>query len=363
MKIAHVLQWFELGGGESVALRLAGRQREAGHDVQALAFAGGPLQQRFEREGIPTQVLPKRAGFDPLLYVRVLAVCLTRGYTVVHTHDQQSLVYVAAPARASGARVIHTKHGDTVEGTRRLVLRRMAAAFVHAFVAVSETTAGTARHHREVSEGKLTVVENGVDTTRFGPDDQARSALRRELGIGADARLIGTVGRQERVKNPELLMRAVAPLLGPDVHLVLAGDGSLAGRLSALSASLPNTESIHLLGRRDDIPRLLSALDIFALSSEAEGLPLVILEAMATGLPVISTAVGGIPAVVQDARTGILVPTGDEQALRVAVGSLLGDLGRAGEMGGRGRTLVEDQYSLDVVSEAYQRLYQGARLE
>ena len=78
VKIAHVLQWFELGGGESVALRLAGRQREAGHDVQALAFAGGPLQQRFEREGIPTQVLPKRAGFDPLLYVRVLAVCLTR---------------------------------------------------------------------------------------------------------------------------------------------------------------------------------------------------------------------------------------------------------------------------------------------
>ena len=194
-----------------------------------------------------------------------------------------------------------------------------------------------------MSEGKLTVVENGVDMTRFGPDDQARSALRHELGIGADARLIGTVGRQEQVKNPELLMRAVAPLLGPDVHLVLAGDGSLAGRLSALSATLPNTESIHLLGRRDDMPRLLSALDIFALSSEAEGLPLVILEAMATGLPVISTAVGGIPALVQDARTGILVPTGDEQALRVAVGSLLGDLGRAGEMGGRGRTLVEDQ--------------------
>lgn len=363
MKIAHVLQWFELGGGESVALRLAGRQREAGHDVQALAFAGGPLQQHFEREGIRTYVLPKRAGFDPVLYARVLALCIARRYSVVHTHDQQSLVYVAAPARASGATVIHTKHGDTVESARRLVLRRVAAAFVHAFVAVSETTAGTARQYREVSEGKLTVVENGVDMTRFGPDEQARSALRRELGIGADARLIGTVGRQERVKNPELLIRAAAPLLGPDVHLLLAGDGSLAGQLAALSATLPHAESIHLVGRRDDVPRLLSALDVFALSSEAEGLPLVILEAMATGLPVASTAVGGIPAVVQDGRTGVLVPAGDERALREALGSLLGDLGRAGEMGREGRALAQQRYSLDGMSEAYQRLYQRPELD
>lgn len=345
-----------------MALRLAGKQREAGHDVQALAFAGGPLRQQFEHEGISTQVLPKRPGFDSLLYARVLALCLAKRYSVVHTHDQQSLVYVAAPARVCGATVVHTKHGDTVEGIRRLVLRRAAAAFVHAFVAVSETTAQTARAHREVSEGKLLVVENGVDMTRFRPDEQARTELRHELGVGADARLIGTVGRQEQVKNPELLMRAAAPLLGADVHLLLAGDGSLSARLSALAATLPNAESIHLVGRRDDVPRLLSALDIFALSSRAEGLPLVILEAMATGLPVASTAVGGIAELVQDGRTGILVPAGDEQALRAALGSLLADLGRGRQMGRRGRALVQDRYSLNAMTEAYQRIYGGVQL-
>lgn len=354
--IVHLMQWFELGGGESLAQRLALSQKAQGHAVTVLGLAGGPLAEELRAAGVSVSLVEKRPGFDATLYPRLACIFRRTRPDVVHTHDPQSLVYGAPTARICGVNVVHTKHGETVEGPRRLALRRIAARFVNTFVAVSSSTADTARQYREVDETKLRVVTNGVDMERFRPDAEVRAEVRAELGLPADARVIATVGRHEEVKDPLLLLRAALPLLSQHKRLCFVGAGSLTGELERLLALSPAGKYVHLLGKRRDVERLMTAFDIFAISSRTEGLPLVLLEAMATGLPVVATAVGGIPPVVAGGA-GLVVPPADEVALRDALAQLLVDGGE--QMGRRAREIVAQQFSFRQMEAAYLDLYGG----
>src|SRR5213078_1005000 len=158
------------------------------------------------------------------------------------------------------------------------------------------------------------------------------------LGIDADAWVIGTVGRIAVEKNHALLVKAIAPLVGPRTRLIIAGDGQLLPAVTELTGSLGVAPFVHLLGARGDVPDILNALDTFVLSSDLEGLPLVVLEAMATGLPVVSTRVGGVPNVLDEGQTGFLVPAGDEPALRDRVAQLRTDPATNRAVGERART-------------------------
>lgn len=360
MNIVHVLQWLELGGGESLALRLAAGQREAGHAVSVLAFTDGSLGEEFRAHGVDVALMPKKAGFDVSLYSRLALYFWSRRVQVVHTHDQQSLVYAAMPARLAGAKVVHTKHGDTLETARRMALRRLAARAVHAFVAVSPATAETARRHREADPKRMQIIWNGVDLEQFRPDPAQRVAVRRELGLREDAWVLGTVGRHEEEKDPVLLLRAALPLLSERSALCLVGSGSLTEQLRRLQAELPGGRYVHILGKRRDVARLIASFDVFALSSRTEGLPLVLLEAMATGVPVVSTAVGGIPALLERNACGILVPPGDEGALRAALKSLRDDPELARSMGREALGLAK-AFSFEKTADAYLALYGEGR--
>ncbi len=152
--------------------------------------------------------------------------------------------------------------------------------------------------------------------------------------------MVGTVGRLAVEKNQALLLSAVAPLLGDRTRLLVAGDGPLLPALSARAAALGVAPFVHLLGARRDVPDLLNALDAFALSSDSEGLPLVIPEAMATGLPVVSTQVGGVPDVLEEGLTGFMVPAGDEAGLRSRIAALRADLALGRACGARARAVA-----------------------
>jgi glycosyltransferase involved in cell wall biosynthesis len=170
--------------------------------------------------------------------------------------------------------------------------------------------------------------------------------------------VVGTVGRLWPEKGHPFLLRAVEPLLGRDFHLIIAGDGPEARKLAQAVGALSRPGSVHLLGARTDIPRVLAALDTFVLSSVREGLPLVIPEAMAAGLPVVSTAVGGIPDVVADGETGYLVDYDDDGALRERLRALSDDPDRARTLGRRGREVALDRYSCRRMVEDYLSLYE-----
>jgi glycosyltransferase involved in cell wall biosynthesis len=359
--IVHVLSSFGVGGQERVALDLAIGQRARGHAVRVISLApppDGAMADEFREHGIGVARVVKRdGGVDPWLVPR-LARAL-RGADVVHTHNPLPLIYGAPAARLVGAAAIHTKHGVNPGSRGHRLLRRAAARFVHAFVAVSETTAAQAREQHDAPEKKLHTIANGIRLDRFRPDPDARTEVRVELGLG-DAWVIGTVGRLDDYKNQSLLVRAMAPLLSSMVRLVIVGDGPNRAEVEAEVARLPEPRWVVMTGRRMDVPRLVPAFDVFALSSKTEGLPLVVPEAMAAGLPIVTTAVGGLPDVIDEGATGMLVPV-DEAALSAALATLVRDPDKARALGRRAREVALERYSHDRMVDAYLDLYARAR--
>jgi glycosyltransferase involved in cell wall biosynthesis len=358
--IAHILSSFGVGGQERVALDLAVRQRAEGHRVLAISLApapDGPLAAEFIRAAVAVRRVAKGDGVDLSLPLRLAWLLWREEIDLVHTHNPQPLIYGAPAARLVGTCVVHTKHGANPDGGRRLHLRRAAARLTAAYVAVSDATAAITRRMREVSEERLHIIPNGIDVANYRPDEEARTAVRRELGIPPAAWVVGTVGRLVPEKDQALLLRAMAPLLNEDTRLVIVGDGPEAGALAAAVAQVPGGRFVHLTGMRRDVPRVLAALDTFALSSKTEQLPLVIPEAMASALPVVSTAVGGISTVVEDGSTGFLVPPGNEAALRGRLALLAAQRTFARECGGRGRALALSRYSADRMARDYLQLY------
>lgn len=359
--VAHVLSSFGMGGQERVAFDLAVSQLRAGWRVTALSLEpppDGPLAAEFRAAGAAVErVARPRPGVDPMLVVRLARWMREHRVDLVHTHNRMALIYGAPAGKLARAAVVHTKHGNNPQGGTRLVAGNLAGRLVDAFVAVSEETAAVARRRREVPERRLRVIPNGIELGRFHPDPAARERVRRELGIDADAWVVGTVGRVAVEKNHALLLRAAAPLLGPRSRLIVAGDGPLLPPLRELAGALGISAFAHLLGVRRDVPEVLNAFDVLAMSSDTEGLPLVLLEAMATGLPVVSTSVGGIPNVLEEGRTGFLVPAGDEAALRDRLSRLRADPAEQRACGARARTSAVTRYSAERMQREYLELY------
>jgi glycosyltransferase involved in cell wall biosynthesis len=362
LSIVHVLSSFGVGGQERVALDLAIGQKQRGHRVSVISLApppDGAMADEFREHGIAVDRVEKRGdGVDPLLVPRLARTLRRMQAEVVHTHNPLPLIYGAPAARLAGAAAIHTKHGRNPAGRANRLLRRAAAQLAHAFVAVSETTAEQARAQHDAPRSRMHTIANGIRLDRYHPDPEARAAARVELGLG-DATVVGTVGRLDTYKNQALLVRAMAPLLSSQVRLVIVGDGPARAEVEAAVAALPEPRWVVMTGRRMDVPRLMPAFDIFCLSSQTEGLPLVVPEAMSAALPIVSTAVGGLPTVVDEDETGFLVPV-DETALRGALHGLVEDPARARAMGARAREVALERYDYGRMVDAYLALYQNA---
>jgi glycosyltransferase involved in cell wall biosynthesis len=366
MIVAHVLSSLRIGGGERVALELAGGQAEARHDVMVVSLApppDGPLTEAFRARGVTVHRVAKRPGVDPTLPLRLAALFRRERVTVVHTHNRLPLIYGAAAGRLAGAVVIHTRHGPGGGTRREQWLRRGAGKLLHAYVAVSPALRDLAERLGDCEARKLSVIENGVDLERFSVGPEQRRAARAALGIPESAWVVGSVGRLAVEKDYPLLVRAAAPLLGPDARLVIVGDGEESATIRAEVAARGVEPYVLLPGARDDVPRYMAALDVFALSSRMEGLPLVSLEAMAAGLPVVAPAVGGLPALIEDGRNGFLFPVGDEAALRERFRTLRADPEAARAVGARGLAHTHERHSREAMVRRYLALYgqMGAR--
>jgi glycosyltransferase involved in cell wall biosynthesis len=361
LSIAHVLSSFEMGGQECVALDLAKLQRAAGHRVQVLSLSeppDGPMAERFRAAGALTETVPKRGpSFDPTLALRVAQSLSKAGADIVHTHNPRALVYGAPAAALAGLHAVHTKHGVNPDRSRRMWLRRVASSMVDAYVAVTPTLARVAVERHECDSTQLHVIPNGIDTARFSPNPAARRKLRMELGISETAWVLGTVGRLAPEKNQGLLIDAVAPILDPRRHLVIVGDGPDREALLERARGTLRPDLIHFTGARDDVEAVLACFDAFALTSESEGLPLVVLEAMAMGLPVVATAVGGVPDVIEAGKTGFLVPASDRIALMKELLLLSKRPQIAQDFAAAGRSMVLARHSSEHMARDYESLY------
>jgi glycosyltransferase involved in cell wall biosynthesis len=360
MKIAQVVLSLDIGGQERLILRIVDALKRRGHDVHIVTFTrGGAL--RNEVGDTPVHEVPFRGagmeahGFDPTLHLRLWRLFRSLGPDVIHTHNGAPLVYAATSGRIARARIVHTKHGNAKYSARAMPLARTASRFVHHFVAVSKDTAEAARQNERPTAKALTVIENGIPLGAFGPDPSARNAIRDELGIPRDALVVGSVGRLVSEKDYPLLVRAMAPLLSERVRLVLVGEGPARADIEA--AIEPKHRGLVVLtGARRDVPRLLASFDLFAMSSRTEGLPLALPEAMTSELPVVATAVGGVPSVVPE-QAGELVPHGDASALRAAIERFLDDNDARIRTGKAARTYALGRFSEDRMLDQYLALY------
>ena len=355
MRIAEVVFSLDIGGQERLVLRMAQAFHELGHDVHVVTLTGGGAL-RSELGPIAVHDVVRRSAFDATLYPRLWRLFRSLRPDVVHTHNSVPLHFAAPAARL--ARVpctVHTKHGHIAYSKHSVHWGRAATRFVDHFVAVSKDTAATAERIERPRPERLAVIENGIPLGKFAPDDAARNAIRDELGIPRDALVVGSVGRLVEEKDYPLLVRAMAPILGERVRLVIVGEGIVRAEIEA-AITPAIRDFVTLTGARRDVARVLCAFDVFASSSRAEGLPLALAEAMASRLPIVATAVGGVPDIVPP-QIGMLVPHGDPQALRAAIQRLLDDPGLRSSMGEAARQYALGRFAEERMLERYLALY------
>jgi sugar transferase (PEP-CTERM/EpsH1 system associated) len=361
LRVAHVVLSMELGGLETIVVDLVRESRRVGQSVAVVCLEQpGVLAAQVEALGTQVTCLDKPCGLRMELIGRLESLWRELQPAVVHTHQIGALFYAGPAARRAGVPlVVHTEHGKHYGQRRRTRwLGWLAGRHAARFFCVSADIAAAAEAYRIVPRRKLHVVPNGIDLERFR-DRGERSTVREMLGIPPGAPTIGTVGRLCEVKRQDLLIGAferVRARLG-DAHLLLVGDGPWMGRLRELVASLGLADRVHFAGYQAQPAPYHQAMNVFALTSQSEGMPLVVLEAWAAGVPVVATRVGGLPDLVDDGRTGVLVDFGDEDALARALCDLLANPDSAGRLGEAGRQQVESRFSLRRMADEYQRHY------
>jgi glycosyltransferase involved in cell wall biosynthesis len=361
LKVAHVVMSLNCGGLERIVLDLVREGRKVQQDVSVISMERpGPLSSQVAELGGTLVCLNKPLGVRPGLIWTLKGVLEQLRPDVLHTHQIGSLFYAGLAARAARVPlVVHTEHGKLLAGRwRQRWLGWLAAHLADRFFCVTQDVAQEVTALRVVPGSKVHVVPNGIDTARFAPSD-GRAGLRVSLGIPPGVPVIGTIGRLTEVKCQDVLLRGFARLRTevPDAHLVVVGDGPLLDTLRQLAATLALREAVHFPGYQAQPERYLQLMDVFALTSRSEGMPLAVLEAWAAGVPVVASRVGGLPEMVDEGGTGLLFPAGDDVALADAFLELVREPGRARQMGEAGRRHVRSRSDVSVMANSYQRHY------
>jgi glycosyltransferase involved in cell wall biosynthesis len=343
----HVVAPAPFGGLESVVLALSAAAQRRGDAVTVAVLLQDREPHRFvaaaRAEGVAVTEL--RCGRRRYLReVRALAgVFRGVGATVVHTHNYHADLVGLLAARLCRLPVVTTVHGfdgGDLKARAYEALDRWLLRWFDAVIGVSERTGAEAR---EAVGGRapVRVVPNGYAPGVILP----RLAARERLGLPPDARVVGWAGRMWEVKGPDLLVEAAALLEVPGALVVMIGDGPERATVEAICAAR-GLDQVRLLGARDDVAQLMSAFDVLALSSRSEGTPMVLLEAMAAGVPVVSFAVGGIPDVVSESSAW-LVPPGDVAALARALHDALTLPAEAGARASAARRVLDERFGLE----------------
>lgn len=359
------------GGMEAMAVSLAaGLDRARYRSVVIALDAGGEYEAVLRDAGVEAHVLKGRRLWSPGFHLELAKLLRRVQADVVHTHHFSPLLHSLPAVRLAGVRRrVHTEHSYQYLEPRsdyRRALRLMGKS-AHAFVLVAQSMQPFYRHQIRIAEDSLRVIPNGVDTGRYKPSSRDVEQRRQSVGVNGNAYLVGTAGRFFPEKDYGTLLRGFAAFAAtnPHAHLAMIGDGPERPSLEALARSSGDAISsrIHFLGWRTDLVELLPLLDAFVLSSKSEGLPLVALEALACGVPIVVTPVGDLPAVVADngSRAGTLFPVGDAAALAAALAELANPETRA-SLGKHGRARVLQRYSQDAMVRSYAHAYEGVEV-
>lgn len=356
----HVLHSLHPGGMEFGVIKVVNGLEAIGIGSSICSTAPAhPELKALVARGVPVFELARRPGNDPALVRDLLRLFRRERPHIVHTHAWGTLLEGLVAARLARVPVVvHGEHGTLQLKTYQRWLQRAAWSRVNQLLSVSTRLAERMSQETGFPLARIRTLRNGVDLARFGRAD--RGEVRSALELPEGDLVIGTIGRLVPVKDQGTLLKAAAILRrqGLPLTTLLAGDGPLRGRLEDEAGRLGIASHVRFLGHRADAERVLAALDVFVLPSVSEGMSNTILEAMASGLPVVATRVGGADELVVHGETGLLTPPGSPERLAEALHVVLTDAGARRRMGTAARARAASEFSLSSALLAYKHLYE-----
>jgi len=368
-KIVHIIYSLGTGGLENGLVNIINRSppERYRHVIVCLADATD-FAKRITAPDVEVIQLNKKPGHDWGLYFRLLKVLFSLKPDIVHTRNLTSLEMQALTLLMPGVKRVHGEHGRDVndlDGTNKKYnyLRKLLRFFIHRYITVSKDLEYWLKETINVPELKVRQIYNGVDSEKFHPNQSLRNQITPGDFLSANSVVVGTVGRIAEVKNQKLLVDGVRrlvesrPELRENLRLVLVGDGPLYDSLQVYISEIGISDLVWMAGDRDDIPQLMQLMDIFVLPSLAEGISNTVLEAMATGLPIIATNVGGNPELISDGENGRLITVDDDQCLAETIGDLIDDSEVRSQMGQNGLNRVRSTFNWPKTVNEYLSVY------
>jgi sugar transferase (PEP-CTERM/EpsH1 system associated) len=359
LHVMHLLYMLGIGGMEVGVVKLANRLPPSFVTSICSSVPADDLKKRLNPD-VKLYELNRRRGNDPRFVLALYRLLRRVKPDVLHTHGWGTLCEGIAAARlAAVPYVVHGEHGTMDLRGRNRPVQRWVWGRCDRVLSVSSRLAERMAAETGFALGRIQTIRNGVDLARLSGGNRTNG--RRMLGLNEADLVIGTVGRLVPVKNQDLLLRALAQLRqrGLTFRAVIVGDGPLRSTLQQAAASCGIGDCVRLAGHHENIPDALAAMDIFVLSSDSEGLSNTIVEAMAAGLPVVATHVGGADELVSHGVTGLLAPPRDPEALAAALEELASDPARRHLFGAEARRTATTRFSVERMVNDYAQMYRA----
>jgi L-malate glycosyltransferase len=362
--ICQVLHGLRIGGAEVLAAGLARRLRDRFRFCFVCLDECGELGEQLRDEGFAVHVLDRRPGIDWRCTWRLARWLRREQVDVVHAHQYTPFFYsMMARMLVRRPGVLfheHGRHFPDYPRRKRIWANRLLLRRRDRVVSVGQAVQRALVQNEGIRQERISVIYNGINVDAFKSSETDRHQVRVDLGVNARDFLIVQVARLDYLKDHAAAIRTLARVIRklPQAKLLLVGEGPEMPKIKDAVAQYGLAERVHFLGLRTDVPRLLAAADVFLLTSISEGIPVTVIEAMAAGLPIVSTRVGGVSEVVLDGNTGLLSESGDDMGLAQHILHLADNPGERCRLGQEGRKRAEQQFSAVQMDRGYAALYE-----
>ena len=365
----HIIHRFDVGGLENGVVKLINHMAADRYRHAIVCLQGyTDFHKRLKHDNVDIFDMAKQDGHDFGLYVRLFRIFRQLRPAIVHTRNLSAMESQVVAALAGVRGRVHGEHGRDIndlygKNLKYNLLRKLVRPFVGHYIAVSKDLQSWLINTVVVAHNRVSQIYNGVDNIRFHPSQTLSESLGPPGFFCDDSIVIGSVGRMAAVKDYPSLVQAflklleLTPTLRERLRLLIVGDGETRAACMKLLQQRGADQIAWLPGERSDIPELMAAMSIFVLPSLGEGISNTILEAMATGLPVIATKVGGNLELIHQGKTGFLVPPADPNVMAQALLSYVCDPGLRRAHGDAARAIIELQFSMDAMVQSYLSVY------
>jgi glycosyltransferase involved in cell wall biosynthesis len=370
--ILYVIDNIEFGGGERVFSQIIRGLNKEKFEVFVASNPGGTFEEKLREVGIEVVPVRMTSRYNLGLILRLKKIIKTKDVRIVHSQGGRADFFARTAARISRTPIIISSVAMMVEGYDVGMLKkglyvlmdRKTERWVDRFIILSEASRKRLIERHKVPPEKIIKIHNGIEIEDYDPGieeaEDKKLELRRELGLKSDGPVIGAVGRLVWQKGFEYLIRAVPQVIRafPAAKFLIVGEGPLRGRLEALSEGLKIKDSIIFTGFRSDIKDILALIELLAMPSLLEGLPMVLLEGMAMAKPIVASKIDGITEVLENGETGLLVQEKDPHELAEAMIEILKNKTKADLLGSKARKIAEENFSVKKMVEQTELVYE-----